>query len=165
MRIYQHKDKTYTLDQYCYILNTLQHYDPDSEFPEQKTPFPPDYTFSKDNGPVTDHDKQLIEQHHKRLPFSSAVCTLLCLAYNTRADILFAVCKVAKACICPGETDFRALIWLIGYLRCHPNYALKCYPDANTNPGYDLCCQHRIPLSDLIIFLTPAGKIAQTLAA
>jgi hypothetical protein len=89
---------------------------PNSEFPERETPFPPDYTFSKDNRPVTDHDKHIIEERHKRLPFRSAACTLLHLAYNTRADILFAVCKLARACICPGKTDFRALIWLIGYL-------------------------------------------------
>jgi hypothetical protein len=114
MRIHQHKDKTHTLDQHRYVLNTLQRYDPNSEFPT-------DYTFSKDNQPVTDHDKQVAEQHEKRLPFRSAVCTLLYLAYNTRADILFAVCKLAKACVCPGELDFRALIWwLIGYLRRCP---------------------------------------------
>ena len=152
MPIHQHKDKTYTLDQYRYVLNTLQRYDPDSEFPERETPFPPDYTFSKDNRPETDNDRQIIEQRHKRLPFHSAVCTLLYLAYNTRANILFAVCKLAKACICPCETDFRALIWLIGYLRRHPYYALKFYPDATTNPIYDICCQHRIPLSGLTVF-------------
>ena len=92
--IHQHKDKRYTLDQHCYILITLQHYNPNSEFPERETPFPPDYTFSKDNRPVTDHDKHIIEEQHKRLPFCSAVCKLLYLAYNTRADILFAVCNV-----------------------------------------------------------------------
>ena len=47
MRIHQHKDKSYTLDQHCYVLNTLQCYDPNSEFPEHETPFPPDYTFTK----------------------------------------------------------------------------------------------------------------------
>jgi hypothetical protein len=61
MCIHQHKDKSYTLDQHRYILNTLQRYDPNSEFPERETPFPPDYTFSKDNQQVTDHDKHIIE--------------------------------------------------------------------------------------------------------
>ena len=152
MRIHQHKDSTYTLDQHRYVLNTLQRYDPDSEFPERDTPFPPDYIFSKDNRPVTEHDKSLIEKRHIRLPFRSAVCTLLYLAYNTRADILFAVCKLAKACISPGETDFRALIWLIGYLRKRPAYALKFYPDGTSNPIYDICRHNRIPYSDLIVF-------------
>ncbi|KAI2501590.1 hypothetical protein MHU86_12861 [Fragilaria crotonensis] len=107
---------------------------------------------NKDNRPVTDHDKQVVEQHEKRLPFRSAVCTLLYLAYNTCADILFAVCKLAKACVCPGELNFRALIWLIGYLRRRPYYAIKFYPNATTNPVYNICCQHRIPNSDLTVF-------------
>jgi hypothetical protein len=83
IRIHQHKDATYTLDQHRYVLNTLQRYDPDSEFPERETPFPPDYTFSKDNRPQTDQDKALIKKQESRLPFRSAVCTLLYLAYNT----------------------------------------------------------------------------------
>jgi hypothetical protein len=40
MRIHQHKDKSYTLDQHLYVLNTLQHYNPNLEFPEGETPFP-----------------------------------------------------------------------------------------------------------------------------
>jgi Reverse transcriptase (RNA-dependent DNA polymerase) len=107
MHINQHKNSTYTLDQHHYVLNTLQRYDPDSEFPERETTFPTDYIFTNEHRQVTDHDKSIIEKRHTRLPFRSAVCTLLYLAYNTRADILFAVCKLAKAaCICPSETDF-----------------------------------------------------------
>jgi hypothetical protein len=52
------------------------------------------------------------------------LCTLLYLAYNTWADILFAVCKLAKACISPGIADFQALTWHIGYLRRRPYYDL-----------------------------------------
>ena len=152
MRIHQHQDSTYTLDQHRYVLNTLQRYDPNSEFPERDTPFPPDYTFSKDNRPVTASDLTLVETKQQRLPFRSAVCTLLYLAYNTRADILFAVCKLAKACISPGIADFRALTWLIGYLRRRPYYALKFYPDGTSNPIYDICLHHRIPYADLTVF-------------
>ena len=152
MRIHQHKDSTYTLDQHRYVLNSLQRYDPSSEFPERDTPLPIDYTFSKDNRPTTDKDKNILEKRYAHLPFRSAVCTLLYLAYNTRADILFAVCKLAKACICPGDKDFRALIWLFGYLRRRPYYAIKFYPDGTSNPIYDICRHHRIPYSDLIIF-------------
>jgi hypothetical protein len=97
-------------------------------------------------------DLTLVEQKQQRLPFRSAVCTLLYLAYNTRADILFAVCKLAKACISPGIPDFRALTWLIGYLRRRPYYALKFYPDGTSNPIYDICIHHRIPYTDLTVF-------------
>ncbi|KAI2491797.1 hypothetical protein MHU86_22765 [Fragilaria crotonensis] len=146
----QTPDSSYTLDQHRYVLNTLQRYDPNSNS-RTRYPFPPDYTFSKDNRPVTASDVTLVEQKQQRLPFRSAVCTLLYLAYNTRADILFAVCKLAKACISPGIPDFRALSWLIGYLR-RPYYALKFYPDGTSNPIYDICLHHRIPYSDLTVF-------------
>jgi hypothetical protein len=152
MRIHQHKEKSYTLDQHCYVLNTVQCHNPNSEFPDRETPFPPDYTFSKDNRPVTDHDKHIIEERHKRLPFRSAVCALLYLAHNTRANILIVVCKLAKACICPGKANFRALIRLIGYLRQRPYYAIDFYPDTTSNPVYDICRHHRIPHSNLIVF-------------
>jgi hypothetical protein len=152
MHIHQYKDKSYTLDQHCYILNTLQRDNPNSEFPERETPFPPDYTFSRDNQPVTDHDKHIIEEQHKSLPFRSAVCTLLYLAYNTRSDTLCTVCKLAKDCICPGKTDFHALIWLVGYLRRCPYYAIKFYQDTTSNPVYDVCRQNRIPHFNLTVF-------------
>jgi hypothetical protein len=152
MRIHQHHDSSYTLDQHCYVLNTLQHYDPTSKFPERDTPLPPDYTFSTENRPITDQDIALVDQKQQRLPFRSAVCTLLYLAYNTQADILFAVCKLAKACIAPGIQDFCALTWLIGYLRRRPYYALKLYPDCTSHPIYEICLQNRIPYADLTVF-------------
>ena len=124
MRIHQHKDSTYTLDQHRYFLKALQRYDPSAEFPERETPFSSDYIFSKANRPHTDHDQTTLDKKYSRLPFRSAVCTLLYLAYNTRSDILFAVCKLAKACICPGDIDYRALIWLFGYLQRRPYYAI-----------------------------------------
>jgi hypothetical protein len=106
-----------------------------------------------------------VKNNTKCLPFHSAVCTLLYLAYNTRADVLFAVCKLAKACICPGETDFCALTWLIGYLQRRPYYAIKFYPDTTSNPVYNVCRQLSIPHSYLTVIPMRAGKIAQTLAA
>ena len=81
----------------------------------------------------------IIEEQHKRLHFRSAVCTLLYLANNTRADILFAVCKLAKACISPGKANFHALIWLISYLQQRPYYAIKFCPDTTSNPVYNIC--------------------------
>ena len=150
--IHQHNDSTDTLDQHRYVLNSLQRDDPDSEFPERETPFPPDYTFSKDNRPVTENDNQIIEKRYSCLPFCSAVCTLLYVAYNTCADILFAVCKLAKACNCPGKLNYCALIWLFGFLRQQPSYALTFFPDSTSNPIYKICNQHCIPYSDLTVF-------------
>jgi hypothetical protein len=88
-RIHQHKDKSYTLDQNCYVLNTLQRYNPNSEFPERETPFPHDYTFNKDNQSVTDHDKHISEEQHKMpsLPLRRVYATLSCLQHTCRCSL------------------------------------------------------------------------------
>ena len=132
-------------------------YDLDSEFSERETPFATDYyIFSKSNRPEeTTEDQHLIEQKYACLPFHSAACTLLYLAYNTHADILIAVSKLAEACIYPGNNaDFCVLKWLINYLARRCSYCtLKFNPEGTSNPRiYDLCCHHRIHYSDLTIF-------------
>jgi len=152
MRIHRHSDSSYTLDQHRYALNIVKRYDPDNIYPQHDTPLPPHYIFSKSNRPQTNEDQHLIDAKFSDIHFRSAVCSLLYLAYNTRADILFAVCKLAKACVSPGEKDYDALIWLIGYIRQRPDYAIKFYPDGSNNPIYDICRIHKIPYSDLIIF-------------
>jgi hypothetical protein len=146
--------KCIAIDQHCYVLNTLQRYNPKLKFPERETPFPPDFTFSKDNRPVTDHDKRIIDKQHKHQPFCSTVCMLLYLAYNTQANINSAFCKLAKACILSGNFNFRALtIWLLGFLQQRPAYNdAKFYADANSNPVYHVCHQHCIPHTNFTIF-------------
>jgi hypothetical protein len=69
----------------------LQHFNANSQFPEHEIPLPPDFTFSKDNRPVTNHDMHIFGGQRKHVPFCSAVCTPLNLAYNT-----FAVCNLTK---------------------------------------------------------------------
>ena len=127
MKLHSHQqtDTTHILDQNCYVLNTLQRYNPNSKFPEREPPFPPDFTFTKDNRLVTDYDKRIIEKQHKHQPFRSTACMLLYLAYNTQANINSAFCKLEKACIYPGNFNFRALtIWLLGFLQQRPAYNL-----------------------------------------
>jgi hypothetical protein len=54
LRIHQHKGKSYTPDQHYYVLNTLQRQDPNLEFPECETPFPPDYTLLQQRQPTNE---------------------------------------------------------------------------------------------------------------
>ena len=82
------------------------------------------------------------------LDFRSAVCYFLYLAYNTRPDILFIVCKLAKACSCPGYKDYEALVWLIGYICLRPDLGNMFYSDVQDDPdtgrstvGYVIFCQ------------------------
>jgi hypothetical protein len=151
MRIHQHKDHSYTLDQHRYALNTLQRYDPGNVIKKRQTPLPTDYIFSLENRPKTDVDLEIIKEHYSSMDFRSAVCTLLYLAYNTRADILFAVTKLAKACICPGIRDYEALYWLLGYVKARPDLAIKFYPNPKQNPIVDICSSNSIPYSELAL--------------
>ena len=152
MRLHQHRDGTYTLDQHRFAMNILQRFDPKNTITKHDTPLPTDYTFSKDNRPKDDNERAHTESKYSFIHFRSAVCTLLYAAYNTRADILFAVCKLAKACVCPGDKDYKALLHLIGYLKSKPDLALKFYPDRHKNPIYDICLANNIRYSDLTIF-------------
>ena len=152
MRIHRHSDKSYSLDQQRYALNTLRRYDPRGVYPKRATPLPPDYIYSKDNKPKTPKDKSDLERRFPDIHFRSAVCTLLYLAYNTRADILFAVCKLAKACIDPGQADHEALRWLIGYIRNKPDLAIKFYPNKSGTPIHQILQTARVPISDLVVF-------------
>lgn len=116
MRINRHKDQTYTLDQHRYTLNiTLKRNDPDSRMKEHNTPFPIEYTFHQATQTYDDQEGLCIQTKYNHIDFRSAVCTLLYLAYNTRANIVFAVTKLAKACIDPSDKDYHALCWLLGY--------------------------------------------------
>jgi hypothetical protein len=81
------------------------------------TPAPTDYVYSKKNRPQTEEEKSTITKKFPNLDFWSAVCSLLHLAFGSRADILFITCKLAKACSEPGLIDFQDLLWLFGYLR------------------------------------------------
>jgi hypothetical protein len=74
-------------------------------------------------------------------------------ALSGRADILFTVCKLAKACINPGPKDHDALIsWLIGYLRYRPDLAIKFYPSKRNNSISKICHEARVKESDTIAF-------------
>ena len=54
---------------------------------------------------------------------------------------------------CPGILDFYAfLIWLMGYRRRHPYYALKFYHNCISHPIYEICLHERIPNANLTVF-------------
>ena len=113
---------------------------------------PPDYVYTKDNRPATDQAHREIQTKYKGLDFRSCLCTILYLAYSTRADILFIVCKLAKACTQPGLKDYEALIWLLGFLRKHPALGINFHANASTSPVNQLLRSHHIETSDLLAF-------------
>ena len=89
---------------------------------------------------------------HRGLDFRSAVCSLLYLALGTRGDVLFIVNKLAKACTAPGDEDFKALLWLFGYLRAEPEWGTRFYSDITESPISEILSKHSIPPSDIVVF-------------
>jgi hypothetical protein len=138
MRIHNHADGGISIDQHRFVKNLLNRFCSNKSpygIPKfRDTPGPTAYIYSKTNRPVNDLDNQIIQDKYPGLDFRSCLCTILYLAYSTRPDILFIVCKLAKACTNPGIKDFDALFWLLGYLRKRPHYAIKFYVNAADSP-------------------------------
>jgi hypothetical protein len=52
----------------------------------------------------------------------------------------------------PGIKDFKALLWLFGYLRKYPDYCIKFYHDVTQSPAYQIAKSHKVPISELLVF-------------
>ncbi|KAI2506225.1 Reverse transcriptase (RNA-dependent DNA polymerase) [Fragilaria crotonensis] len=165
MRIHQHQDSTYTLDQHRYVLNTLQRYDPNSEFPERDTPFPPDYTFSKENRPVTEQDIALVAQKQQRLPFAPP--SALSSTWHTTPELISSLlsANLLKPVLLlefltsvpsPGSSATYAAVPTM-----HSSSTLIAHPILSMRSAYNIA----FPMLILLFSLMPAGKTAQTLAA
>jgi hypothetical protein len=155
MRIHNYSCGSISIDQQRYTLNIINRYNPPEAPwgvpPYRETPAPTSYIFTKKNRPTTE-EKSIIETKFKGLHFRSAVCSILYLAFGTRADIMFITCKLSKACHDPGIKDFEALLWLFGYLRKHTDLGIKFYHDATQSPIYQLAKSQNVPNSELTVF-------------
>ena len=156
MRIHHHADGCISFDQHHFLLNLLQqfcHNDAPTGQPKLRdTPAPPDYVFTIENQPTTSADHARICETYADLDFCSCLCMILYLAYSTCADILFIICKLAKACINPGIKDFDALYWLLSYLCKYPTYGIYFYPTATNSPVNKLLAANNVTYSDIIVF-------------
>ena len=156
MRVHHHSDGSVSIDQHRYVLNLLQRFtSKDAPYGTPRfrdTPAPPEYVYSITNRPVTEDDHRIIQEKYPGLDFRSCLCTILYLAYSTRADILFIVCKLAKACLKPGIKDFDALFWLLGYLRKYPAYGIRFYPNPDKSPINELLRTHEIEIKEIMSF-------------
>ena len=155
MRINLHCDGSYTIDQYHFVQNIITKFCP-SDAPWgtpdfHDTPAPLDYVFTKSNRP-TPEELVEISTKYPGLHFASAVCTLLYLSLGTRPDITWIVAKLSKACHNPGLQDYKALLWLLGYLRLHSDYAIKYYSDINESPISDICKKHNVNQYKILMF-------------
>eukprot|EP00957_Ditylum_brightwellii_P146797 11175541-Ditylum_brightwellii.AAC.1 len=102
-------------------------------------------------------EKNAMKEKFPGLNIRSAVCSLLYLAFQSRRDILFITCKLAKTCSNPGMKDFEALIWLFGYLRREWNLEFF-YSDASKSPAYKIANTHKIEPSDILVFINASWQ-------
>jgi hypothetical protein len=130
--------------------------------PFKETPAPLDYVFTKQNRPTIEQKRE-IETRFKGLHFHSAVFSILYLAFGTRSDIMFITCKLSKACHDPGIKDYEALLWLFGYLRKYPDYAIKFYHDVTQSPVYQIAQSQMYLKQNSLDSVMQAGKTVQTL--
>ena len=155
-RLYRMSDGSYCLDQENYIKHLLNRYcTKDSPFglpPFQSTPAPVDYVYTKSNRPKDEKEKEEIKEKFGSISMPSAVSSLLYAALNTRSDILWITNKLAKSANNPGKVDFLALMHVFGYLRKHPNYAIKFYKNLIESPVYEICNRHKLPLTNIVGF-------------
>jgi hypothetical protein len=63
---------------------------------------------------------------------------------GTRYDICFATTKLAKFCNNPGKVHYKALIWLLGYLKQTSNLGIKFYHNTKTSPIGELLERNNI---------------------
>ena len=71
-----------------------------------------------------------------------------------RADLSFAVHKLAKFSENPGKVHFEVLIHLLRYISDNKNLGLKYYADLNDSPVTDLLRQSNLKTKNhLMVFL------------
>ena len=64
--------------------------------------------------------------------------------FSTRADLSFAVHKLAKFSANPGKVHFEGLVHLLRYIRGNKTLGLKYYADLNDAPVTDILIQANI---------------------
>jgi len=112
---------TLTLSQEKYIKKVLERFRVDDAKP-RSTPLGAHFKLSKGQSPKTTEEKQQMA----RVPYASAVGSLMYAMVCTRPDIAHAVGVVSRFMANPGIEHWEAIKWLLRYLKGTSNMAL-CY--------------------------------------
>jgi hypothetical protein len=81
------------------------------------------------------------------------VCSIQYFTFGTQDNILFITGKLSKACHDPRIKDFKALMWLFGYLRkYYSDYCVKFYLDVTQSPRCQIMKTHKVPISELVVY-------------
>ena len=91
------------------------------------TPLDPDIHLSKDMSPQTPEEVEYM----KRVPYLSAVGSLMYLAVGTRPDIAYAVGVLSRFNSCAGPQHWKAVQCVFQYLRGTSDFALEYGPSSS----------------------------------
>ncbi|KAH9802185.1 Integrase catalytic domain-containing protein [Citrus sinensis] len=125
------KNKTLALSQAVYIDKILARFSMENS----KTgllPFRHGITFSKDQSPKTSEEIERM----RRVPYATAVGSLMYAMLCTRPDICFAVWMVSRYQFNPGPQYWTAVKHIIKYLKRTKNYMLVYSGDELIPVGY-----------------------------
>ena len=104
------KKKTLTLSQQAYIEKVLERF---QNAKPVSTPFAIHFRLSKDMCPKTQDEID----HMSKIPYASAVGSLMYAMVWTRPDIAHAVGVVSRFMENPGKEHWQAVKWILRYLR------------------------------------------------
>eukprot|EP00253_Pinus_taeda_P016872 PITA_16872 len=132
MRITRDKEnRKLTLSQNEYIQKVLKRFNMHNAKPIS-TPFASHFKISKEMGPKTQEDMDYMS----KVPYASAVGSLMYAMVYTRLDIAHAVGVVSRYMNNPGKEHWMAVKWILKYLKGTTNQAL-CFGGSNISlQGY-----------------------------
>ncbi|KAF5797362.1 putative RNA-directed DNA polymerase [Helianthus annuus] len=120
MSIFRNKDGSLTLSQEKYIEKVLEKFKlKDAKI--RSTPLGSHFKLSKDQSPKSDEDKEEMA----KVPYASAVGSLMYAMVCTRPDIAHAVGVVSRFMSNPGREHWEAVKWLLRYLKGTSKVALN----------------------------------------
>lgn len=132
MRIVRRREeRKIFLSQEKYILKVLQRFKTENA-KVVSSPLPPGVKLSREQCPSTCEKKEYMQ----KVPYSSAVGSLMYAMICTRPDIAHAVSVVSRFLSNPGKEHWNAVKWIMRYLRGTSNFGLCFGSDTPELVGY-----------------------------
>jgi hypothetical protein len=128
MRITRDREKgTLNLSQEKYIGKVLERFRVQDAKP-RSTPLGSHFKLSKEQSPKTDEEREKMA----KVPYASAVGSLMYAMVCTRPDIAYAVGVVSRYMADPGPEHWEAVKWILRYLKGTSGMAL-CFSGRSAN--------------------------------
>jgi len=111
---------------------------------KRDTPLPIDFVATKRDCAISEEEKEEVQKRFGHIHYRSAIGALIYASSGTRADITFAVSKLAKFSNDPGMKHYKALVWLISYLATHPDKGIRFYHNPEDSPIHKLLTRNKL---------------------